>query len=174
MKLLSFSIATSGCGLCHSDLSVLNNDWGSSQYPAILGHEVTGRVTAVGPNAKGLKAGQRVGVGWNSGSCMSWHPYGLAPFGKLAPASFRFESTNGDAQMSANPPDSLSDELVEGADRSCGLKAPFQSWQHPGLESDVMKRTPLGSLATILMLLGCAHAPVRRRDQMCLCPSSSR
>ena len=42
------------CGLCHSDLSVFNNEWGISQYPAILGHEVTGRVTAVGPNAKGL------------------------------------------------------------------------------------------------------------------------
>ncbi len=58
------------CGLCHSDLSVLNNDWGISQFPAILGHEVIGRVTAVGPNAKGLKVGQRVGVGWNSASCM--------------------------------------------------------------------------------------------------------
>jgi len=58
------------CGLCHSDLSVLNNEWGISQYPAILGHEVIGRVTAVGPNAKGLTVGQRVGVGWNSGSCM--------------------------------------------------------------------------------------------------------
>ena len=58
------------CGLCHSDLSILNNDWGISQYPAILGHEVVGQVTAAGPNAKGLKVGQRVGVGWNSGSCM--------------------------------------------------------------------------------------------------------
>jgi alcohol/geraniol dehydrogenase (NADP+) len=58
------------CGLCHSDLSVLNNDWGISQYPAVLGHEVVGRVTAVGPNAKGLQVGQRVGVGWYSGSCM--------------------------------------------------------------------------------------------------------
>jgi uncharacterized zinc-type alcohol dehydrogenase-like protein len=58
------------CGLCHSDLSVLDNDWGISQYPAILGHEVVGRVTAVGANGKGLEVGQRVGVGWNSGSCM--------------------------------------------------------------------------------------------------------
>ena len=63
-------IAVEHCGLCHSDLSVLNNDWGISQYPAILGHEVIGRITAVGPNAKGLEVGQRVGIGWNSGSCM--------------------------------------------------------------------------------------------------------
>src|SRR5260370_489015 len=63
-------VAVEHCGLCHSDLSVLNNDWGMSQYPAILGHEVIGRVTAVGPNAKRLKVGQRVGIGWSSSSCM--------------------------------------------------------------------------------------------------------
>ena len=66
-------VAVEHSGLCHSDLSVLNNDWGISQYPAILGHEVVGRVTAVGPNAKGLRVGQRAGVGWNSGSCMHCH-----------------------------------------------------------------------------------------------------
>jgi uncharacterized zinc-type alcohol dehydrogenase-like protein len=66
-------IAVEHCGLCHSDLSVLNNEWGLSQYPAILGHEVIGRVTAAGPSAKGLTVGQRVGVGWNLGSCMHCH-----------------------------------------------------------------------------------------------------
>jgi uncharacterized zinc-type alcohol dehydrogenase-like protein len=63
-------VAVEHCGLCHSDLSVLNNDWGISRYPAILGHEVIGRVTQVGPNAKGVKVGDRVGVGFYSGSCM--------------------------------------------------------------------------------------------------------
>src|ERR1043166_967469 len=63
-------VAVEHCGLCHSDLSVLNNEWELSQDPRVLGHEVIGRITAVGPNAKGLKVGQRVGVGWNSGSCM--------------------------------------------------------------------------------------------------------
>jgi uncharacterized zinc-type alcohol dehydrogenase-like protein len=66
-------VAVEHCGLCHSDLSILNNEWGLSQYPAILGHEVIGRVTAIGANAKGLKIGQRVGVGWHSGSCMHCH-----------------------------------------------------------------------------------------------------
>ena len=54
-------VAVENCGLCHSDLSMFNNEWGISQYPAILGHEVTGRVTAVGPNTKRIKVGQRVG-----------------------------------------------------------------------------------------------------------------
>jgi alcohol/geraniol dehydrogenase (NADP+) len=63
-------VAVESCGLCHSDVSVLNNEWGISQYPAILGHEAIGRVTALGPNTKRIKVGQRVGVGWNSGSCL--------------------------------------------------------------------------------------------------------
>jgi uncharacterized zinc-type alcohol dehydrogenase-like protein len=63
-------IAVEHCGLCHSDLSILNNEWGISRYPATLGHEVIGRVTALGPHAKGLALGQRVGVGWYCGSDM--------------------------------------------------------------------------------------------------------
>ena len=66
-------VAVENCGLCHSDLSILNNEWGVSQYPAILGHEVIGRITATGSKAKRLTVGQRVGVGWNSGSCMHCH-----------------------------------------------------------------------------------------------------
>src|SRR5260370_34838187 len=66
-------VAVEHWGLCHSDLSVLNDEWGFSQYPAILGHEVVGRVTAVGPNAKGRQAGQRVGGDWSSPSCIHGH-----------------------------------------------------------------------------------------------------
>lgn len=63
-------VAVDHCGVCHSDLSVLNNEWGVSQYPATLGHEAVGRVTALGSNAEGMTIGQRVGVGWFSGSDM--------------------------------------------------------------------------------------------------------
>jgi alcohol/geraniol dehydrogenase (NADP+) len=63
-------VAVEHCGLCHSDVSVLNNEWGNSQYPAVLGHEVVGCVTAVGTATKGVKVGQRVGVGWTAASCM--------------------------------------------------------------------------------------------------------
>jgi uncharacterized zinc-type alcohol dehydrogenase-like protein len=58
------------CGLCHSDLSVFNNDWGISQFPAVLGHEVIGRVSAVGAKAKSIAVGRRVGIGWNAASDM--------------------------------------------------------------------------------------------------------
>jgi alcohol/geraniol dehydrogenase (NADP+) len=66
-------VAVEHCGLCHSDLSVLNNDWGFSSYPAVLGHEIIGRVAAVGSAAKGLKIGDRVGIGWTANSCMHCH-----------------------------------------------------------------------------------------------------
>jgi alcohol/geraniol dehydrogenase (NADP+) len=63
-------IAVEHCGICHSDLSLLNNDWGMTRYPFVPGHEATGRVVAMGPQAKGVSIGQRVGLGWNSHSCM--------------------------------------------------------------------------------------------------------
>ncbi len=63
-------VAVEYCGICHSDLSILNNEWGNAQYPAVLGHEITGRVVAIGPAVKGIKVGQKVGIGWTSSSCM--------------------------------------------------------------------------------------------------------
>ncbi|HEY3413560.1 MAG TPA: NAD(P)-dependent alcohol dehydrogenase [Armatimonadota bacterium] len=59
------------CGVCHSDLSILDDEWGMSTFPVVPGHEVIGRITALGEQAKGLAVGQRVGVGWYSGSCMA-------------------------------------------------------------------------------------------------------
>ena len=59
------------CGICHSDLSMLNNDWGMSEYPIVPGHEVIGKIASVGSEVKKLKPGQRVGLGWNSRSCMT-------------------------------------------------------------------------------------------------------
>lgn len=59
------------CGICHSDLSMLDNEWGQTVFPFVPGHEVAGRIVAVGQNAKSVKVGQRVGLGWISGSCMA-------------------------------------------------------------------------------------------------------
>src|SRR5437762_4276584 len=59
------------CGICHSDLSMLDNEWGFSQYPFVPGHEVSGKIAALGENVKHLKVGDRVGLGWYSGSCMT-------------------------------------------------------------------------------------------------------
>ncbi len=62
-------IAVSHCGICHSDVHLIQNDWGLSEYPFIPGHEIVGTVAAAGSRVKSLEVGQRVGLGWQSNSC---------------------------------------------------------------------------------------------------------
>ena len=57
------AIKITHCGICHSDLHQVRNDWGNTQYPCVPGHEVSGVVTAVGEGVEKFKAGDRVGVG---------------------------------------------------------------------------------------------------------------
>lgn len=61
------------CGICHSDLSMMNNDWGMTTYPIVPGHEIIGEVITAGNAVKNVKVGDMVGLGWFSGSCMSCH-----------------------------------------------------------------------------------------------------
>jgi uncharacterized zinc-type alcohol dehydrogenase-like protein len=62
-------IKISHCGICHSDVHLINNDWGISKYPFIPGHEIVGTVTAVGGAVRDRQVGERVGVGWQADSC---------------------------------------------------------------------------------------------------------
>lgn len=62
-------IRISHCGVCHSDIHLIDNDWGVSKYPFIPGHEIVGTVIAVGGDVRSLSVGQRVGVGWQADSC---------------------------------------------------------------------------------------------------------
>ena len=62
-------IAVEACGICHSDLSMIHNDWGMTTYPLVPGHEIVGRVVEAGSQVRRVKVGDRVGVGWNAGSC---------------------------------------------------------------------------------------------------------
>jgi uncharacterized zinc-type alcohol dehydrogenase-like protein len=59
------------CGICHSDLSMLDNEWGIAEFPLVPGHEVAGTISAMGPGVSHLKTGQQVGLGWHAGYCMS-------------------------------------------------------------------------------------------------------
>jgi uncharacterized zinc-type alcohol dehydrogenase-like protein len=59
------------CGICHSDLSVLDNAWGLTQYPLVPGHEVVGTIAKVGDQVEQLTVGQTVGLGWHAGYCDS-------------------------------------------------------------------------------------------------------
>lgn len=57
------------CGICHSDLSMRNNEWGMSVFPFVGGHEVIGQISATGANVQHLTVGTVVGLGWHSGYC---------------------------------------------------------------------------------------------------------
>jgi uncharacterized zinc-type alcohol dehydrogenase-like protein len=57
------------CGVCHSDVHLIDNDWGISKYPFIPGHEIVGTVTEVGSEVRDRKVGERVGIGWQADSC---------------------------------------------------------------------------------------------------------
>ena len=67
-------IKISHCGICHSDVHLIDNDWGFSKYPFIPGHEIVGTVVAVGSGVKDRTMGERVGVGWQAGSCRRGSP----------------------------------------------------------------------------------------------------
>ncbi len=86
LGLYEVEIAISHCGICHSDLHLIANDWGISLYPFIPGHEVVGTVRAVGADVLSLEVGQRVGLGWQSNSCgvCEWCSRGME---NLCPAS---------------------------------------------------------------------------------------
>ena len=62
-------IEVHSCGVCHSDLSMWQNEWGMTQYPFVGGHEVAGKVLAKGKHVKHLELGDKVGLGWHKGYC---------------------------------------------------------------------------------------------------------
>jgi len=66
-------IDVSYCGVCHSDVSVIDSEWGAMPYPVVAGHEVVGKIAQVGSSVSNLKIGQVVGLGWHAGYCGRCH-----------------------------------------------------------------------------------------------------
>jgi len=64
-------IAIDCCGLCYSDLHLIDDDWKITKYPLVPGHEIVGKILRKGSLVNGLDKGDLVGVGWQSGSCLS-------------------------------------------------------------------------------------------------------
>jgi D-arabinose 1-dehydrogenase-like Zn-dependent alcohol dehydrogenase len=80
-------IKVEACGVCHSDVLV-KEGWPGLQYPRVPGHEIAGRIDAVGADVTNWKEGQRVGVGWHGGHCFVCDPcrrgdFILCKFGKI-------------------------------------------------------------------------------------------
>ena len=67
-------IAILYCGVCHSDLHTARNEWKNTTYPSVPGHEIVGRIVAVGDKVQGFKVGDLAGVGCMVDSCGHCHP----------------------------------------------------------------------------------------------------
>ena len=62
-------IAIEHCGVCHTDIHFVNNDWGMTHYPVVPGHEIVGRVTEVGSAVSNFQVGDRAAIGCLVDSC---------------------------------------------------------------------------------------------------------
>ncbi|MFM2154035.1 MAG: hypothetical protein RL199_2470 [Pseudomonadota bacterium] len=85
------------CGICHSDIHQARDEWGGARYPMVPGHEIVGRVTALGASTTKFKVGDRVGVGCLVDSCRTCGPCadGLEQFCEAGPA-FSYNGTEMD------------------------------------------------------------------------------
>jgi uncharacterized zinc-type alcohol dehydrogenase-like protein len=63
-------LRVSHCGICHSDVHLVDGDWGVGRFPLVPGHEIVGTVAALGAEVTQLEKGERVGVGWQRGACL--------------------------------------------------------------------------------------------------------
>src|SRR6476659_6570977 len=60
-------VKVEACGICHSDVLVKEGLWPGLKFPRVPGHEIAGRIDALGSDVVGWETGQRVGVGWHGG-----------------------------------------------------------------------------------------------------------
>ena len=113
-------IAITHCGFCYSDLLLIDHDWGVSVYPFVPGHEIVGIVLRAGAEVNGLRVGQRVGVGWLAGSCMSCEQCAEGKENLCLAAQPTCVGRNGgfadsvrvDARFAAPIPDAIASELA--------------------------------------------------------------
>ena len=118
MRPTDVEIAVTHCGICHTDLHLINNDFGLSAYPLVPGHEVVGEVARVGSGVTHLRKGDRVGVGFLAGAdftcelcaagrdnmCEHWEPTCLGREGGFA------ERLVADARLAFPIPDAIASE----------------------------------------------------------------
>jgi D-arabinose 1-dehydrogenase-like Zn-dependent alcohol dehydrogenase len=157
-------IKVEACGICHSDLLVKEGYWPGIQYPRVPGHEIAGRIDAVGPDVTQWKPGQRVGVGWHGGHCFVCDPcrrgdFIQCRFEKITAISFDGgygEYMIAPAEAVAAIPDGLKAE--EAAPLLCAGITTFNSLRHSGA-------TP-GQLVAIQGIGGLGHLGIQYARQM--------
>src|SRR5437588_2129752 len=157
-------IKVEACGICHSDALVKEGYWPGIQYPRVPGHEIAGRVDAVGPDVTQWKPGQRVGVGWHGGHCFVCDPCRRGDFiqcrvEKITAISFDggyAEYVIAPAEAVAAIPDGLNAE--DAAPLLCAGITTFNALRHAGA-------TP-GQTVAVQGIGGLGHLGVQYARQM--------
>ncbi len=157
-------IKVDACGICHSDVLVKEGYWPGIQYPRVPGHEIAGRVDAVGQDVTQWKQGQRVGVGWHGGHCFQCDPcrsgeFILCRFEKITAISF----DGGYAEYMIAPQEAVAaipDELKaeEAAPLLCAGITTFNALRHSGATA--------GQTVAVQGIGGLGHLGVQYARQM--------
>ena len=149
-------IRVSHCGICHSDVHIVDGDWGIGEYPMVPGHEIVGTVAAAGAEVRGLTRGDRVGVGWQRGSCFrcEWclrDEENLCPEKEATCVGHHggfADRVRVDARFAFSIPPALPSEVA--APLLCGgvtVYAPLRRLARPGMRIGVLGIGGLGHLA---------------------------
>jgi uncharacterized zinc-type alcohol dehydrogenase-like protein len=149
-------IRISHCGICHSDVHLVDGDWGVGTYPMVPGHEIVGTVAALGPEVRHLEAGQRVGVGWQRAACLSCDSCAVGEENLCARNEATCVDHHGgfadrirlDGRFAFPIPDALASE--KAAPLLCGgvtVYSPLRRWVKPSMKVGVVGIGGLGHLA---------------------------
>jgi 2-desacetyl-2-hydroxyethyl bacteriochlorophyllide A dehydrogenase len=157
-------IKVEACGVCHSDAIVKESGFPGLQYPRVPGHEIAGRIEAVGSDVTQWKPGQRVGVGWHGGHCFTCDPcrrgqFILCKFEKITGISFDggyAEYVVVPAEAVAAMPDDLPAD--EAAPLLCAGITVFNSLRNSGARA--------GDLVAVQGIGGLGHLGIQYARQM--------
>ena len=157
-------IKVEACGICHSDALVKEGHWPGIQYPRVPGHEIAGRIDAIGPEVTLWKPGQRVGLGWHGGHCFQCDPcrrgdFVLCQNGKITAISYDggyAEYMIAQAEAVAAMPDDLPAD--EAAPLLCAGITVFNALRNSGARG--------GDLVAVQGIGGLGHLGIQYARQM--------
>jgi alcohol dehydrogenase/propanol-preferring alcohol dehydrogenase len=158
-------IAVEACGICHSDVLTRSGGYPGMTLPRVPGHEVIGRVDAIGADVEGWRVGERVGVGWNGGFCGRCGPCRRGQFFACVTGppvtGISYDGGYGEIMIApatslARVPDGLS--ATDAAPLMCAGVTTFNALRNSGARS--------GDLVAIHGLGGLGHLGVQYAKKM--------
>jgi D-arabinose 1-dehydrogenase-like Zn-dependent alcohol dehydrogenase len=157
-------IRVEACGICHSDFMAVNNVWPNIAFPRAPGHEIAGRIDAVGDGVVGWKAGDRVGVGWHGGhdgTCDACRRGDFLTCANLQIPGFHYDGGYAEyvvapAHALARVPDALS--AAEAAPLMCAGVTTYNALRHTDARP--------GDLVAVLGIGGLGHLAVQFANKM--------